>query len=62
MSKLDQMILFMAIEDVRDQLKHCESQLALAECHMRLVSLYACIDTDALIDTLADSQNKSGVA
>lgn len=55
MSKKDQMILFMAIEDVREELKKCETQLDMYRVHERLVTLYSCINTEELIDALADT-------
>lgn len=54
MSKIDMIYLFMAIENLRDQLKRCKDKNEMREVHERLITLYACIDTNAVIDNLAD--------
>lgn len=51
---LNEIFLFIAIEATRDQLKRCNNQLEMREVHERLISLYACIDTNSVIDKLSD--------
>lgn len=62
MTKNDQIMLFTSIEQVREELERAIrsnapmlDQLAISE---RLVSLYACINTDDAIDALAMTNKK----
>lgn len=62
MSKTNQLMLLMSIEEVREELKLAKNSIELAEIHARLIALYSCIDTAATIDALTIPVNKRGVA
>ena len=45
------------IEQLREDLKRCKTQAEMREVHERLVTMYACIDTNTLIDKLSSQQS-----